>query len=213
LTLSERAKEFTAVVQTPFILASASPRRRSLLSDAGYEFTVAPADIDERFADGEPPDEAVVRVAVEKALAVRARVGAASVVLAADTCVVTPAGVLGKPRDFDDAMRMLDLLSGRNHRVFTGWVVLPPGAPAELALVGVSSSTVRMREIALREAAAYAGSAEPYDKAGAYAVQGQGRRFIAAVIGPLDNVIGLPLTPVAAALARCGVAPVAVGSR
>ena len=189
------------------VLASASPRRRALLSEAGFRFVTSPADIDETMAPDEAPHEAVARLAIEKALAVGARDGGGNVVLAADTCVVSTAGILGKPRDLDDAMRMLSLLSGRNHRVVTGWAVLPAGAPAVEGLTGISVSTVRMREISAREAFAYASGPEPYDKAGAYAVQGDARSFIAAVIGPLDNVVGLPLTPVRAALARFGVTP------
>jgi septum formation protein len=189
------------------VLASSSPRRRSLLAENGFEFTVSPADVDETLAPDEPPEEAAMRLAVEKALVTRGRIGAESVVLAADTCVVCPSGILGKPADFDDALRMLALLSGRNHQVITCWAVLPARVPPEHGVTGASFSTVRMRDISRREAVAYASGPEPYDKAGAYAVQGDGRRFIAAVIGPLDNVVGLPLTPVRAALAHFGVTP------
>jgi septum formation protein len=178
-----------------------------LLGEAGFEFTVDPAEIDESMEPSEAPHLGVVRLAIEKALTVRARGAHDRVVLAADTCVVSREGVLGKPVDFDDAVRMLALLAGRNHLVVTGWAVLPSAAPPERALSGACVSVVRMREITMREAQRYASGPEPYDKAGAYAVQGDGRRFITAVIGSLHNVVGLPLAQVGVALARFGVLP------
>jgi septum formation protein len=195
------------MVAPPLVLASASPRRRALLSEAGFQFSVAPADIDERLEHGEAPHAAVVRLAIEKALAVRAGLGSGAVVLAADTCVVSTAGILGKPLDRDDAVRMLSLIAGRNHRVFTGWAVLPASGLQERGLTGACVSVVRMREVPRREAVAYAAGPEPHDKAGAYAVQGEGRRFITAVLGSLHNVVGLPLAEVRAALARFDVRP------
>jgi septum formation protein len=100
---------------------------------------------------------------------------------------------------------MLLSLAGRNHFVWTAWAILPVGSRSPEC--GISRSTVRMREISRSEAEAYAASGEPLDKAGAYAAQGEGRRFIGAIVGPLDNVIGLPMAPVVRALARSGIAP------
>lgn len=189
------------------VLASGSPRRRDLLTEAGFRFEVDAADIDETVAEGEAPEAATARLAREKAGAVASRRrsgGACEVVLAADTTVVLGAQVLGKPRDTKDAARMLLSLAGRNHVVLTGWTVV--GADGAM-IQGMSRSVVRMREVSRREAEEYAAGGEPMDKAGAYAAQGDGRRFIAAIVGPLDNVIGLPVAPVAEALSRLGVRP------
>ena len=186
------------------VLASSSPRRAQLLDAAGYHFVVDAADIDETVAANETPEVATVRLAVEQALTVRART-AGGVVLAADTSVLCDGCMFGKPTDFDHAVDMLTRLAGRNHRVITGWAVLPPSGEAADAITGAAVSVVRMRELSRRDVIAYASTPEPYDKAGAYAAQGEGRGLIAAVLGPLDNVIGLPVAPVAAALARCGV--------
>ncbi len=199
------------------VLASSSPRRRELLGAAGFSFVIEPSSIDEVIAAGEDPWLATVRLAIEKAQAVVGRVGVRDVVLAADTAVVIDDRIiLGKPASRAEAVEMLLSLSGRNHVVLTAWAILcgrgcGQGSPqAGLGVEvqgGVSRSVVRMREIARREAEAYADTGEPMDKAGAYAAQGEGRRFIGAIVGPLDNVIGLPMIPVVMALARAGVLP------
>ena len=113
--------------------------------------------------------------------------------------------ILGKPADRREAAEMLLSLAGRNHFVLTAWALLPVPPAEALPESGIVRSTVRMREISRMEADAYAATGEPMDKAGGYAAQGEGRRFIGAIEGPLDNVIGLPMTPVLAALARAGV--------
>jgi len=148
--------------------------------------------------------EATARLAIEKAQVVLARCAPDDVVLAADTAVVVEDRILGKPSGSAQAAEMILSLSGRNHHVLTAWAVL---VPAGLAVSGVCRSTVRMREISHAAAREYADTAEPLDKAGAYAAQGIGKRFIAAIEGPLDNVIGLPVAPVARALARAGIRP------
>jgi septum formation protein len=173
------------------VLASGSPRRKDLLAREGFEFRIDVAGIPEDLLEGEGPVDAVLRLAFEKA----------EVVLAADTTVIVDGEMLGKPEDPADAVRMLRRISGRNHTVATGWAVVGAGT----ATTGWSASTVRMRDIPIAEARAYAAGGEPLDKAGAYAVQGDGRRFIAAVLGSVDNVIGLPVAQVAAVLARFGV--------
>lgn len=188
------------------VLASESPRRRHLLAKAGYEFDVVPASIEERAAPGEGPVATAVRLALEKALAVAPGVPCGSLVLAADTIVVADDRLYGKPRDEADARRILGELLGRNHDVVTAWVVMPTDRPSA-ATTGFCRSTVRMREAGTREIADYVRSGEPMDKAGAYAAQGEGNRFVAAVVGPLDNVIGLPVGPVGRALSEHGVAP------
>lgn len=194
------------------ILASGSPRRRELLTQAGFAFEIDVADTDEELIEGEAPDAATSRLAMEKAEAVVARRAAQSKthpqwILAADTTVVIAGRILGKPTSSNDAVEMLLSLSGRNHDVLTAWALLPIGQAGAQPEAGITCSTVRMREISRREAEAYAATGEPMDKAGSYAAQGEGRRFIGAIHGPLDNVIGLPMTPVAAALARGGVFP------
>ncbi len=208
LTLAHPAEECSAVNAPPFVLASRSPRRRQLLEEAGYRFSVSAADVDEEPLAGEHSAALALRLAVAKAEAVAGGVSRGTVVLAADTTVACTNRLLGKPRDAADARAMLRLLSGRNHRVTTAWAVRVAGAPPGSAIIGVSVSIVRMRELAHAEIAAYAQTEEPYDKAGGYAVQGAGNRFIAAVLGPLDTVIGLPVAAVAETLARFGVRPV-----
>ncbi|MFN2427487.1 MAG: nucleoside triphosphate pyrophosphatase [Candidatus Binatia bacterium] len=128
-------------------------------------------------------------------------------VLAADTTVVVGERILGKPSDTREAADMLLSLAGRNHIVLTAWALLGPHGRPVAPECGVSRSIVRMREISRAEAEAYASTGEPMDKAGGYAAQGEGRRFIGAIVGPLDNVIGLPMAPVTAALARSGIVP------
>lgn len=199
------------------VLASGSPRRRELLSGAGFTFVIDVSDVDESIREGETPVDATLRLAIEKAEAVaERRLASASssrvpadfrceVVLAADTTVILGERILGKPADEREAAQMLLSLAGRNHLVLTAWALL--GVDGVVAECGVSRSTVRMREVTRAEAEAYAATGEPMDKAGGYAAQGLGRRFIGAIVGPLDNVIGLPMTPVVRALARAGVRP------
>jgi septum formation protein len=192
------------------ILASGSPRRRELLSGAGFTFEIDVSDLDESIHESESPVAATTRLAIEKGEAVVRRREAVAggdreLVLSADTTVVIGDRILGKPADRGDAVRMLLSLAGRNHVVLTAWALLPVGPGSAAPECGISRSVVRMREISRREAEAYATSGEPMDKAGGYAAQGEGRRFIGAIVGPLDNVIGLPMTPVIVALARGGI--------
>ena len=190
----------------PLVLASASPRRLQLLEQVGIQpDQTIPADIDEVPQARETPRQAAVRFAREKALAT-AKKAPGHLILAADTLVVCDGRLFGKPVDADDAARMLLHLSGRNHRVVTCWVV--SNHAADESVVGVTTSIVRMREIRRSEAYAYAATPEPLDKAGAYAVQGEGRRFVGTVVGSLDNVIGLPVASVARALASLSVYPI-----
>ena len=187
------------------ILASSSPRRRMLLEQAGYRFRVCAPDVHERTKPAEKPADAAQRLALEKGRAVAASCEVGSCVLAADTIVVLDGEVLGKPRDEPDALRMLLALSGRTHQVLTGYALLAGGG-RELQR-GVATSHVRMRAIAEQEAREYAATRESLDKAGGYALQGEAGRFVAAVEGARDNVIGLPLGELAALLAAQGVTP------
>ena len=198
------------------VLASASPRRRELLTRAGVTFRVQPADVVEERAPGEAPAAFARRLAREKALAVASRLAhekaravasrrAASPsrwVLGADTIVVMGEDVLGKPRDPDHAEELLGRLLGRQHRVLTGVAIVA----CETGRVHdtVVESQVRMREGSAEEVRAYVASGEPLDKAGAYALQGEGRRFVERVSGSETNVIGLPLDETLALLRAAG---------
>ena len=184
------------------ILASASPRRRELLAQAGYAFEVQPAHINEDLRPGEDPIAYVVRLAREKAQSVFAEISSRSpapqqvVVLGADTTVTLDGHILAKPEDASDAARMLRLLSGRTHRVITG-VALATARGTEVAaeVTGVQFLTLSDDEIA-----AYVASGEPMDKAGAYGIQGLAAKWIPRVEGCYFNVVGLPLALVATML-------------
>jgi len=173
------------------ILASASPRRLELLRAAGFHPIVAAADVDEAGLHGETPAAHVARLGRAKADAVRARYPAAAV-LGADTVVAIDNEILGKPRDDDDARRMLGRLAGRTHRVYTG-VALAVGADirAEVAI-----SEVTMASLSPAEIAWYIASGESRDKAGAYAIQGLASRYVTSIQGSYSNVVGLPVAVV-----------------
>jgi septum formation protein len=183
------------------VLASASPRRQELLSNAGISFTVQPADIDETPLPGESARDCAQRLARLKALEVwRRRPG--GVVLGADTVVVVDETMLGKPIDREDAARMLRMLSGRVHLVITGVCVVKaaasfdlPGASEVTAEIKTASETtlVTMNEISEEEIQAYIATGEPMDKAGAYAIQGIASRWIPRIEGDYSNVVGLPV--------------------
>jgi septum formation protein len=182
------------------ILASASPRRAALLGTAGYVFDVAPADVDESPQAGEKPEAYVLRVAAEKARAVLGSFRGCAV-LAADTTVVVDGDMLGKPTSDEDAARMLARLSGRSHQVMTGAVVAAAGRQSGT----VVSTTVRFVPMSPADIAWYVATGEPADKAGAYAVQGLGGRFVESVEGSYSNVVGLPLDEVGRLLEDLGV--------
>jgi septum formation protein len=188
------------------ILASASARRQALLSQIGVRFTVRSQDIDESIRSGELANDYVTRMAQEKAgSALNAlRVSEDSsdaVVLAADTSVVCDADVLGKPANEADAVGMLRLLSGREHRVLSA-VTLATQVNQRTVL---SESRVRFREISLDEAQQYYRSGEPMGKAGAYAIQGYAAVFVEQLIGSYSGVMGLPLFETAQLLAEFSV--------
>jgi septum formation protein len=188
----------------PLILASASPRRRELLAGAGIAFEVRPAGIAEERRPGEAPAALARRLALEKASAVARSAGPAPprTVLAADTIVVLGDEVLGKPRGSEHALELLGRLVGRSHRVVTGVAVVQSATLA--ARSAVVESCVSMRRATRAELEAYVATGEPLDKAGAYAVQGEGRRFVLAVRGSESNVIGLPMEETLALLETPG---------
>jgi septum formation protein len=194
---------FMGEMPRPFVLASTSPRRRQLLEEAGLSFSIEVPDVEELGVPGEHPEQLAPRLATEKALAVAERVPPRAVILAADTLVVLGNDVLGKPRDRDEAQAMLLRLSGRVHRVLTGYAVLRPDD--DVLETGLEESRVQIRGVSPEEAARYAAGGEPMDKAGGYAAQGEGGRFIASIDGLRSNVIGLPVEVVLPVLARFGV--------
>lgn len=186
------------------ILASASPRRRELLSQAGFSFEVRPAAIDESVLPEEDPVAYVTRLAREKAQAVFAGLGAAqsgAVVLGADTTVTIDGAILGKPVDAGEAKRMLRRLAGRVHRVATGVAVVSARGVAAMA----ETTTVEFLPMSEDEIAGYVASGEPMDKAGAYGIQGRAARWIPRIEGCYYNVMGLPLARVSAMLIAAGV--------
>ena len=175
------------------VLASASPRRREILGQLGVTFRVVPSGIDESMHPGETPERHVQRLAREKASEVRRRLcddPTRPIVLAADTIVLIDGQVLGKPQDDVDALRMLQLLSGRVHRVLTALAVCEVAGPHEAA--ALFSTEVRFRELDASSAAAYVASGEGRDKAGSYAIQGLGAGLVQGIAGSYTNVVGMP---------------------
>ncbi len=174
-----------------FLLASASPRRRELLRNAGFEFEVRPSDIVEEIQKGELPEEFSRRAAREKAMQVAASSPPGSFVLGADTVVVIDGETLGKPSGPDDAARMLRLLSGRTHKVHTG--ICLAEAPDQIEALRHETTFVTFRELDEEEVRSYVESGEPFGKAGAYAIQGLASKFVTRISGSYFNVVGLPV--------------------
>ena len=169
------------------ILASASPRRKALLSLLGIPFTVRAADIDETMDPEKPPFDEVARVSRLKALAVSR--GEEDIVIAADTIVVCQGKVLGKPHSEDEAASMLRLLSGRDHQVMTGCTILY----GDRAETFTEVTSLHFRPLSEKEIQKYVQSGEPMDKAGAYGIQGGAALFCEKLEGDYYNVMGLPV--------------------
>jgi nucleoside triphosphate pyrophosphatase len=174
-----------------FILASRSPRRQELLRNAGYSFDVQPSSIQEVRLAGEGAQALVRRLACQKALDVAARCSPGSLVLGADTEVVVDDAVLGKPATAEDAALMLRRLSDRSHQVVTGVCLVQ--APDRVRAVEHSTTTVCFRPLQEAEIQEYVATGEPFDKAGAYAIQGRASRFVTRIDGCYFNVVGLPV--------------------
>ena len=181
------------------LLASASPRRKELLAQAGYLCDVIASGIAEIPYPGEAPDAYCARNAREKALDVaksRNPLCAGALVLAADTIVVSPTGsILEKPGDATHARSMLTALSGRTHRVLTG-VCIVSGDVGDVLVQEVVTTQVLFRDLSPADIDHYIASGEPFDKAGAYGIQGRAARFVRALQGSYTNVVGLPLCEV-----------------
>lgn len=192
------------------ILASASPRRRELLAQAGYHFEIQASSVPESRRPGEDAIRFATRLAREKAEEVFSRRHAAAgmvepaMVLGADTVVVSGGEVMGKPANPVDAERMLRLLSGRTHDVVTGVAVVWGSSLCPAVEVAAELTQVTMQTISPEEVSRYIASGEPMDKAGAYAIQGYAGRWIPRISGCYFNVVGLPLALVAGMLEGAG---------
>jgi septum formation protein len=184
------------------ILASSSPRRAEILANAGLPFSVLSSAVDESPYPGESPVTLVQRLANAKADLVTARAVGPAIVLAADTVVVLDDKILGKPNSLEDARHMLQQLSGRTHSVLTGvaLVRLPDGERRQF----IESTLVHFQPITDEELSSYLATEEPYDKAGAYAIQGRAGRYIPRIEGCYFNVVGLPLSRVLTELHTLG---------
>jgi septum formation protein len=192
-----------AAAVADLVLASASPRRADLLRQLGVAFRQQPADIDETPAPGETPGDYVVRLAREKALACETAMGDSRLpVLAADTCVVLDDQLLGKPADGMDALAMLARLSGREHLVLTAVCLRCGGQEYEC----VSETRVQFISLQRQQVEAYIDTGEPFDKAGAYGIQGLAAAFVDTLAGSYSGVVGLPLAQTWQLLQQCGIA-------
>jgi septum formation protein len=169
------------------VLASQSPRRREILTAAGIDFVARPANVPEEHRRNESPESYVLRLAEAKAIAVET--GPGDIVLGADTVVVAGGQILEKPRDYADAVRMLALLSGREHDVITGICLLQ----GERKILDTARTRVFFATLSEADIATYVASSEPMDKAGAYAIQGLASKFIHRIEGDYFNVVGLPV--------------------
>jgi len=184
------------------LLASASPRRREILTQIGVQFQVVEHTVDEALIPGESPEAYVQRLALAKALSVQAQPHTEAIpVLGSDTIVVCGKQILGKPKDKEDAERMLNLLSGREHQVFSA-IAICLGAEHETVLV---RTEVRFKVLSEQEIEAYWQSEEPIGKAGAYAIQGLGGMFVTALVGSYSGVVGLPIFETSQLLNKFGV--------
>ena len=183
------------------ILASILPQAGNAEADR-FDFSVDPADVDERVLPGEQPEAYAIRVALDKARVAAKRAGQ-SIVIAADTIVVLDNLILGKPIDASDAERMLTMLSGRKHRVITGLVIMDAGTGQAAAKAEITS--VWFRELSAGEIHSYVLSGEPLDKAGAYGIQEKGALLVRKIEGCYFNVVGLPLALLGEMLRESGV--------
>lgn len=180
-----------------FILASASPRRKELLEQLGLEFDILVAPVDESGIDKNmSPDLYTGVLAMYKAAAaakaLRESGRTRKLVIAADTIVYSDGEILGKPKNQDDAVRMLKLLSGRKHEVYSGLCVMriKDGYSVSRSV----KTTVSFKDLSEEEIEAYVNTGEPFDKAGAYAIQGKASVFVSGISGDYNNVVGLPLS-------------------
>jgi septum formation protein len=190
------------VSSTQLILASASPRRAEILRDAGFTFTVLSSAIDETPIPGESAQDLVQRLADAKAELVAARAVGPAIVIAADTVVLLEGQVLGKPRTTEEARQMLNRLAGHTHSVVTGVTLIR--LPDAERRSFVETTHVHFSPLSPEELTRYLSTEEPFDKAGAYAIQGRAGRYIPRIEGCYFNVVGLPLARLAHSLSELG---------
>jgi septum formation protein len=176
-------------VQSNLLLASASPRRREILERLGFEFDILPADVDEDIVPWDDPAKSAGLLAELKAVDAQ-RHRPRRTIIAGDTVVVCRGERLGKPAGLDEAEEMLKKLSGRDHEVITGLALV---APPNLRIIRSETTKVFFRELSGREIKRYIETREPFDKAGAYAIQGHASVFVERIEGCYFNVVGLPV--------------------
>ena len=186
--------------ENPLILASNSPRRKTLLQQIGLPFRSLPSDVDENQALGEPPVKAVL-LAEKKAKAVYSQ-SKESWILGADTMVVVGGRILGKPRDHEDIHSMLSRLSGKEHEVITGFCLFDPSGG--MAHSEAITTLVKMKRLGEKEINAYVATGEPFGKAGGYAIQGVGAFMVESISGSYTNVVGLPVCALVKSLLALG---------
>jgi septum formation protein len=187
--LTSSLRENSSGIQLPkLLLASSSPRRSEILRMVSWPFEVFAVDVDETLNSNEAAEAYVERLALAKARAAAER-HQAMLTLGADTAVVIDEEILGKPRDPEDAQRMLNMLQGRWHQVLTGVALVSEGATK----VSHEVTDVKFASMSETEIGWYVTTGEPMDKAGAYAIQGQGARFVEEISGDYFNVMGLPV--------------------
>jgi len=190
------------VAAIKLILASASPRRAEILRNAGFTFTVMSSAVDETPIPGESAQDLVQRLADAKAELVAARAVGPAIVIAADTAVLIAGEILGKPRTADDAHQMLSRLSGHTHSVLTGVTVIR--LPDAERRTFIETTHVHFATLSSEELTRYLSAEEPFDKAGAYAIQGRAGRYIPRIEGCYYNVVGLPLARLCHSLSELG---------
>lgn len=187
------------------ILASASPRREEILGLLGVRFTVAPSDFDESGVIQWPPEEHVLQSSTGKAASIACRIPD-GIVIGADTIVVVDEAILGKPADAEDARRMLKLLSGRSHYVYTGLCVMKrAGDETVRTLRDYVRTEVRFGDLTDDIIDAYVATMEPLDKAGAYGIQERGSVLVEGIVGDYFNVVGLPIYRLSQMLHELGI--------
>ncbi|MDH3976673.1 MAG: Maf family protein [Deltaproteobacteria bacterium] len=192
------------MTRVKLVLASASPRRRELLMQVGLEFDVVPSNVPEEPIHGETPEEHVIRLSVDKAREVGRRCshGEECWIIGSDTIVLSDGKVFGKPEDDREAARMLSMLSGRKHRVITGYCILNSLTGAEIKRS--VETVVFFKKLRPREIVGYVESGEPMDKAGGYAIQGIGSFMVERIEGSYSNVVGLPVCQIVNDLEMAG---------
>ncbi|SMC83111.1 Maf family protein [Sporomusa malonica] len=183
------------------ILASSSPRRQQLLELIGVDFEVIVSDVEEDNTKDMPPHELALTHARDKAVDTAKRASNSDIIIGADTIVVLDGQVFGKPADRAEAIRMLTALAGREHSVISGVAVVM----GQQVFSGFNTTIVRIRPLSPAQIKRYVDSGEPMDKAGAYAIQGQGTLLVESINGCYNNVVGLPLGTLSELLQQVGV--------